>query len=190
MIGEVRELFDEYTARFARGEHPDPVAFLDRAGDQRDDLRELIDGFLRTAPAPAPTPEMVEVVESWIRGESPLLELRRRKGATHNEVVDTLVADLEINVSKREKVARYYHRLESGLLDVARVDGRVFMALAKALGIRVTDLAFPSPVTADTFAAAYLRSSDEAEEVSEALRASRDRSVERDEVDELFEGAV
>ena len=187
MTDGVRELFDEYTTRFHGGEHPDPVAYLDRAGSGHDELRDLIDEFLREAPAPTPTPEMVAAMASWMQGESPVLELRKSRGAKTADVVDVLVAELGLDESRRQKVARYYQRLENGLLDLARVDARVFSALAKALGVRVSDLMFPRRPAATT-ASAYLRSSDEAEEVFEVLLASRSAVEERDEVDELFDG--
>lgn len=187
MTERVSKLFDDYTASFGRGEHPDPVAYLDQAGADADELRELIDEFLVTAPAPKPTPEMVAVMAAWTRGESPLLELRRSKGATTAGVVDALVAELGIDQTKRRKVARYYHRLESGLLDLARVDGRVFSALAKALGVTMSALSFAGR-PAELATGAYLRSSDEAEEVLEVRLHSLDEAEERDEVDELFEG--
>lgn len=185
MSSGVTELFDEYTARFARGEHPDPVVFLDRAGQERDELREMIDGFLRTAPPPEPTPEMVEVFAAWMEGESPLLELRRSKGARRDDVIDALVAELGIDRSKRGKVAEYYHRMESGLLSLARVDGRVFAALAKALGVRLSDLAFPGPPAAPA-ASAYLRSTAAAAEVLQMSLGTGADESDGDEVDELF----
>ena len=188
MTERVSRLFEDYTARFARGEHPDPTAYLERAGAKANELRELIDGFLRTTPPPDPTPEMVGVMAAWIRGESPILELRRRKGTKPAEVVDVLISELGIDESKRRKVARYYHRLEGGLLDLARVDGRVFAALAKALGVGVSDLAFPGrPAGVGT--GAYLRSSEEAEDLLEVRLESLDGVEEHDEVDELFEGS-
>ena len=184
----VSKLFNEYTASFARGEHPDPTAYLADAGEGVNTLRELIDGFLQTASAPAADPGLVAMFDAWIEGRSPLLELRTRKGATRGDVVDALAAELGIDASKRTKLARYYHLLETGLLNVSRIDARVFTALAKALGARVSDLVFPGP-PATAAAGAYLRSSDEAEEVLEVRLDSLDASAERDEVDDLFCGS-
>ena len=189
MTERVSRLFEDYMARFVRGEHPDPSTYLADAGAEANELRELIDGFLRTVAPPDPTPEMVEVMAAWIRGESPLLDLRRRKGTKPAEVVDVLISELGIDESKRRRVARYYHRLEGGLLDLARVDGRVFAALAKALGVGVSDLAFPGRPAGVGGGGAYLRSSEAAEELLEVRLESLDRVEERDEVDELFEGA-
>ena len=199
MTDEVRALFDEYTERFHRGEHPDPVAYLERAGGGRDTLVKMIDAFLTDTPPPDPDPAMVAVVDAWMRGESPLLELRKAKGMRPAEVVDALVAGLDLPADKHRKVARYYHRLENGLLDVSRVDARVLTTLAKALGAKLGDLmfgaarpAFPHPPAAAAPASAggaYLRSSAEAEEVLEIRISAFDAGPDdRDEVDDLFEG--
>lgn len=189
MSSGVRELFDEYAARFERGEHPDPVAFLDRAGDGRNELMEMIDELLRTAPAPKPTPEMVATMASWMEGGSPILALRLSRGARPSDVVDVLVTELGLDDSGRSKVARYYHRLEHGLLDLARVHASVFSALAKALRVPVADLVFPAR-TAALSSGALMRSSDEAEEIFEVLAESRSVLEERDEVDDLFDGEL
>ena len=50
-------LFEEFAARFARGEHPDVRDYLERAADERDELSALLDGFLAASPAPAPSEE-------------------------------------------------------------------------------------------------------------------------------------
>lgn len=190
MTDGVRTLFDEYTASFQRGEHPDPVAYLDRAGDASDELRDMIEAFLETAPPPDPDPALVAAMNAWIAGQAPILELRKARGAPAAEVVATLAAELDVAEPKRRKLARYYNRLENGLLDVTRVDGRVFEALAKALNVNVSDLLFARSAPPAS-APAYLRSSREAEEVFEihldALVATD--PADRDEVDELFEGA-
>lgn len=182
-------MFDEYAASFQRGEHPDPVAYLDRAGDASDELRDMIEAFLETTPPPEPDPALVAAMNAWIDGRAPILELRNARGTPPADVVAVLAAELDIAEPKRRKLARYYNRLENGLLDVTRVDGRVFEALAKALKLNVTDLLF-ARTAPPAVAAAYLRSSQEAEEVFEihldTLVATD--PADRDEVDELFEG--
>ena len=40
-----------------------------------------------------------------------------------------VMGSLGLDPAKRKKVARYYHQLETGLLDPRRVSGRVFEAL-------------------------------------------------------------
>ena len=185
MTERVSKLFDDYTAAFARGEHPDPVAYLGRAGDEADTLRELIDGFLQTAPPPAADPGLVAMFDAWIEGSSPLLELRTRKGVTRDDVVDALAGELGIDPSKRGKLARYYHLLETGLLSVSRIDARVFAALAKALGARLSDLAFPASPAAP-MASAYLRTGRDDTQLE--IPTSASPAAEPDEVDALFGG--
>jgi hypothetical protein len=86
---------------------------------------------------------------------------------------------------KRRKVRDYYHRLESGLLDPDRVDGRVYETLGRIFKTHVRALArwrpeWPAP------AEAYLRTSDRAAEPVPPLTATQG---EPDEVDRLFTGA-
>ncbi len=186
MPGGARGVLLEVEPRLRHGRHQDAGPYLERAGDGADELRELLDRFLRSAPAPPADAALVAMFGAWLQGEPPLLELRRGKGVKSAEVVDVLMQELAIAEPKRTKVARYYQRLESGLLDTARVDGRVFAALAKALGTRVSGLVLPRRGPAA--AGAYLRSSAEAEELLEVRVASLDVMEERDEVDELFDG--
>ena len=46
----VGQLFDEWAASYSRGENPDPLSYLERAGVHADDLSTLMDGYLRLAP--------------------------------------------------------------------------------------------------------------------------------------------
>ena len=62
------------------------------------------------------------MVAGWLQGNPPLLELRRRRGLKRDLVVDGLVRLLGLDPGKRERVARYYDELETGLLDASRVD--------------------------------------------------------------------
>lgn len=187
MAERAADLFAQYRAAFERGEHPDPRPYLERAGDEEDDLRTMIDAFLVRADVPSPPPEMVAVFEAWLRNEPPLLELRRQRRRTRDEVVDALVATLGIDRAKRAKVAEYYHRLEAGLLDLRRIDERVFSALADALGRHPT-----GPTVArlrPAGASAYFRSVEPGTPAG-ALPPLPEVTpeAERDEVDELFTG--
>jgi len=114
--------------------------YLARAGEEADELAALLDAFLQAAPPPPPAEETVATMEAWAAGESPLLALRVRRGLRRAQVVEALVKLLGLDPAKERKVGRYYHRLETGLLDPARVDRRVFEALAEALTARVADL--------------------------------------------------
>ena len=57
MSAGVDLLFDEFAASYARGEHPDARDYLERAGDARDALADLIDRFLAAAPVQPPGEE-------------------------------------------------------------------------------------------------------------------------------------
>ena len=85
-------------------------------------MAQLLEGFVAAVPPPEPSEETVALIRAWRIGDPPLLELRRSRGLTRAAVVDGLVAALGLNPAKREKVAGYYHELESGLLDPGRVD--------------------------------------------------------------------
>ena len=73
MSENVSDLFDEFAVREARGESPDPVEYLDRAGDAEADLAELLDLFLEWAPARDADPAAVLMMNAWLAGEAPLL---------------------------------------------------------------------------------------------------------------------
>lgn len=180
-------LMAEFAADFADGEHPDPRGYLERAGDGADALRGMIDDFLRTAVPPAPDPAIVEMFEAWAAGHPPILTLRTLRGLERTEVVAALVRDLELDPGKTGKVARYYHRLETGLLDLMRVSPRAIEAVARILRAPFDNLALPMrPATAAPDH--YLRASASDEVVSHSRAAMADvDGAERDEVDDLFD---
>lgn len=128
------ELFDEFAVRHARGEYPDPIEYLDRAGKHADELAEMLDLFLQWAPAPTPGPAAVTMMEAWLAGQPPLLTLRLEKGLRVDDLVDELAEKLRVELAMRSKLRRYLQRLESGLLDVGQVNRRVFDTLAPLLG--------------------------------------------------------
>jgi hypothetical protein len=174
-------VFRDYRARFERGEHPDPRPYVEAAGGDAERLRALIDDFLVRARPPEPSPELVAAFEAWLAGESPLLELRRARGTSRESVVETLGDALGVDPSLRGKLYEYYVRMETGLLDLARIDRRVFAALVDALGPRAAELPLGRARTAPRLAAAPAVRGDLA-------WADLPRDWERDEVDELFLG--
>lgn len=188
---DVAALFDEYAAAFARGEEPDLREYLTRAGEGADELARLVEAFVAAAPAPEPSEERIALTRAWAQGQSPLLELRTRRGVRREEVVDAILGRFGIGSGKRQKVAGYYHELEAGLLDPLRVDRSVWELLAELLRASVSDLRrrprlSPPP---PGMAVAYQRSARKAAFESLPARAAPASAAEPeppDEVDRLF----
>jgi hypothetical protein len=147
-----------------------------------DELARLIDAFLARAPAPALDEQAVELFEAWQAGESPLLRLRTARGVTRDAVVATLVRTLGLDAKTKDKVGRYYHELESGLLEPERVDRRVWNVLAETLGVRLTDLVAWRPARLEVPAAAFPR----AARPMMAMRVPEPCHEPEDEIDRLF----
>jgi hypothetical protein len=178
----VEQLFDEYARAYARGERPEAREYLERAGPDADALAGLIDRYLAGVPAPAPDERTVELFEAWHVGESPLLRLRTAQGVKRDTVVAALVKKLGLDPKKATKVKRYYHELESGLLEPEQVDRRVFEVLAETLGARAADLVAWRRRTAVFPATAYAR----ADEPPGRLNAPVVIPEPDDEIDRLF----
>ena len=203
----VDDLFDRYKAAFAAGERPDPQAYLEPlAGADRRELEALIDGFLARGARPAYSPEafaaaqasplaqrvMAEVSETW-----PVLlpKARDRAGILRSDLVTRLAEALGVS-GRSDKVERYYHQMERGLLDPAGVSDRVLSALGEIVGVSKERLrAAARPVTPPPAAgAAFARvapSPAPAPAAAPPAAMSRMRSAapaEWDEVDELFRG--
>ena len=150
------QLFEEYVGRFAGGERPDLREYLARAGESREELAQLVDRFLQWAEAPEPDEDAVAITQAWIEGEAPLVALRVRRGLKREAVVAAVMERFSLGVGTREKVARRYHELETGQLDVRRVDPALVSELATLFKARVADLLAwkPQPLAAE---AAYYR---------------------------------
>jgi AcrR family transcriptional regulator len=191
MADPVAMLFDEYAQRVARGERPDVREYLARAGEGAEELGTLIDRFLERVPPPAPDDASRTLAAAWLEGQTPLVELRARRGVNLDAVVDALISRLGLDRAKREKVERRYEELEHGLLDPRGVDRSVWGVLASLLRARAGDLAAwrprPKPLTAGL---AYRR----ADAMAAPLAAAMPRAMERDqgaveepdEIDRLF----
>lgn len=135
------QLFDEFVVSFGRGRDPDVREFLRRAGADAAALAQLIDTFLAGSDPPPTDPERVELMRSWVAGEPPLLKLRKERALRRAEVVSRLTKLLGLAPEREPKVARYYHKVEGGLLDSRRIDARVWQALEQVFGKDVRDLA-------------------------------------------------
>ena len=189
MADRVFELFDEYAAAYARGERPRAEEYLERAGDDADELAQLLDGFLAATPPPPPDADTLAIVDGWVGGDTPLLELRRRRGLKRDRVVDAIIAALALDRAKRGKVERYYHELESGLLEPRRVDRRVFAVLADALKTRVDDvLTWRPPPALEPASAAFFRADLAIEAAPLRMPPVDDAADDYDEIDALFLG--
>jgi signal transduction histidine kinase len=187
----VELLFDEFAARHARGEHPDAREYLERAGESRDELARLLDGFLAASPVQPPSEETLALFASLLPEEAhtpPLLAERVRRGWRREEIVDWIRERFGIGEEKREKVGRYWHELETGLRPVSGVSARLRDALSERFGEAVQAGAAwkPPPLgpevafrrTADTYVTTYAL----LDEVTEPAASS----PELDEVDKLF----
>jgi len=181
------DLFDDYAVRYARGEHPDAVRYLERAGEGADELADMLDAFLQWAPAPTADELAVTLMEAWLAGQPPLRELRVRRGLRVDEIVGELRSRLGLDVSRSGKLRRYFQRLERGSLDVSRVDQRVFDALAGALRTSSSILmSWAYPPRADQALAAPAYRGEREPTVAPAVPVTDEEGW--DEVDELFLG--
>ncbi len=182
----VDELFADYASAVARGERPRAADYLDRAGAGADTLATMIERFLQAVPRPAATADESALLAAWLQREPPLLELRRRKGLKRAAVVDSLLDLLGLATSSRTRLADAYHELETGQLNPAGVDQRVWSALTELLQANVRQLAgwHPPPLAAK---AAY-RVSDLRAPLDDRATIRQHREFERDEVDRLFRG--
>ena len=192
-MADVFALFDDYAARFARGEQPDAREYLSRAGEGADELAAMIDRWLAVAPPPPPGEESVALARAWVEGQPPLLELRTRRGLRRRDVVADLIKLLGLDMAKRDKVTAYYHQLEGGLLEPRTVDRRVWAALARTLRARVEDLVAWRPRPMPRAEPAFYRAEEPMAVMAAPAAAppeARHREPEApDEIDELFGGS-
>ena len=135
MTEQVFELLEEFAARRARGERPDPLDFLPRAGDDADQLAARIDRLVQALPPPSPAPDDIARMRALIDGEPPLLSLRLARRLRLQDVAEALAAALGLPAAATARVRARYHELEAGLLDLRGLDRRVRTALADVLGV-------------------------------------------------------
>jgi len=187
-MAEVTRLFDEWAAALARGEQPDPRPIIAKAGAGAAELAALMERFLRARPRAEPDPDRLERVRAWIAHEAPLVQLRTRRGVRRDEVVDAVMAEFELAAHKRPIVKRYYHRLESGQIDPARISRRLLVLLARVLDAPAAAIATWRPRPLEVSPA--FRSASDVVFAQEALaapaRARRDVEADDEEVRALF----
>jgi hypothetical protein len=82
-------------------------------------------------------------------------------GLRRQQVISQLVRLLGLPPGREEKVARYYHELETGLLDPRGVQPFVWHNLAKIFGTGIRGLMVDQPEPPPVLVAAYYRVSDD-----------------------------
>jgi hypothetical protein len=147
-MSAVDRLLAEYMEEHRSGGEADPVAYLDRAAaEDRGELAALIDGYLARAPRrefdesalrDSQAEAMVDELQRSLAGCSGLWpamlpRLRARAGLKRRELVERLALTLDVG-ERTEKVGRYYHEMEQGLLPADGVSDRVLEALARLVG--------------------------------------------------------
>jgi hypothetical protein len=184
-------LFDEYATRYRRGEAPDVLDYLERAGDDREALADLIDRFLEAVPARTPSEEELVLMRARLKNEPPLLALRVRRKLSRAAVVDAIIARLGLDTAKRDKVARYYHELETGLLDPEPINPRLWDTLSDFLGANIRALAGVRPAPPPPSPAFHRGGGMELHMrliVTRAVDAPQETPGGPDEIDMLFTG--
>ena len=181
-------LVEEFRRAYVSGEHPDAGDYLLRVPqDDRDELGRQIRLVLADEPPPDPAPETLLMVQAMLRGQPPLLELRTARGMTRDQVVSDLREELGLEPAKEQRVAVYYHELETGQLPLAGIRDRVFDAVAKVMGVARASLLLKGPDAGHAGGpqAVFARS---APGVEVSLNALASLPGEPDEVDDLFTG--
>jgi hypothetical protein len=187
LADSIHKLFDDYAVCYARGEQPDPIPYLDQAGEQASELAWMLDAFLQWAPPPAPDETAVILMQAWLAGEPPLRELRVHRGVRVEEIVVALVQRFDIDVGLRGKLRRYFQRLERGSLDLERVDQPVVDAIAEILRTsRGVLFSWASAPRRDQASAVPAYRADREPTVAPAIKVA-DEDV-WDRVDQLFLG--
>lgn len=203
-INEVDRLFARYIEEHRSGGVADPAAFLGQLGDtDRAELAGLIDGYLARAPrtafdAVAFSGSLAERAVTELEGALDALggswpellpELRFRARLLREDVVTRLAAALGFP-GRIEKVGRYYHEMERGLLPSAGVSDRVLSALAAIVGttpqsLREAGEALALPPPSALNRAVFARAA-----AGVAFEIPAPAGAESwDEVDQLFRGA-
>jgi hypothetical protein len=186
-------LFDEFAIAWARGDRPDVRDYLERAGAERDELAALLDGFFAAAAVQPPSEETLATFAQLVPGDHetpPMLAERVRMGLRRSVVVERLMGLLGLPPDREDKVARYYHELETGLLDPRGVQPLVWHNLAKIFGSGIRGLMVERPEPPPVLVAAYYRVSDDLAGVdaSAAPLPQASEPQQPDEVDMLFTG--
>lgn len=160
------DLFDEYASAYVRGERPDVLAFVERAGAEAEAFARLVDAFLQAAPLLAADALDAARIDARIEGEPALLSLRKRLRLGLDEVAGRLGDALGLTGKAALLLERRYQQLELGQLDPAPVQERVWTGLRAVFGVDVRVLVgvpAPVPVSLKSPKAAFARKKESAE---------------------------
>jgi hypothetical protein len=208
--GDVERLLSEFIREQRERGEADPRRYLvEVEGAERRELRALIDAYLLRAPhrswdrqgfAGSRAESIAADLEGMYLGTGePVVALRglRARAELKRSQVARRLAEL-LGVSNREeKVAYYYHRMESGLLPPRGISARVLESLASIIGSTAEEIrqalgatpeppASPGPVMARSSVPdpEYAGPESAAAPDEEAIDEVED--VDFDEVDRLF----
>jgi hypothetical protein len=211
-MSDVERLLQAFIREDREGGKADPLAYLAQVqGTDRAELEALIDGYLARAPRRPFDRETFEasgaraVAEEigrslgGVSGEWPALlpRLRHRARLRRADVVARLAGELGATEQQRDKVVRYYHRMERGTLPAEGVSDRVLQALAKIVGttaetLREAGLRGGGAATPEAAGTAFARvGAPDPEQVpaEELMRGGGSAEEPRDEIDAAFTSA-
>jgi hypothetical protein len=184
----VDTLFDEYAARWARGERPEAADYLERAGSEREALATMIDRYLAVAPAGEPDEATVRfLAEISERDEPPLLAARLARGLKVQAVVERVMKSFSLPADTAGKVSAYWHELEIGRRRPSDVAPELWRTVVDLLGPTAEAARgwSPPPLLAADVRYHRVRSESLSLE-SPAAAPSAEAPSEPDEVDRLF----
>lgn len=217
-MADLGALRDEFAAAFEAGEEPDPSALLARVSEkERQELEDLIDRYLMTAPRRAWDAEAYETslaklaverafeARDGVSGDWPELlpRERDRRRLKRTELVRRLAEAIGVGTgdAEVEKVGFYYNRMEHGALRADGVSATVLDALGSLLGttaetLRRAGAGGQAPAGGAHAAYARIVSQDvafdaelaDAPEAASPAPAAAGAPPERDRIDELFTG--
>jgi hypothetical protein len=213
-VTDLDAILREYADALASaGPAPEPWRYLARVPeDERGELARRLEDLLAGAPrrrfdaeefAAAKATPLLQGIAAAAGGRSglwPALLPRLRNGARlkRSEVVERLARDLDA-ADRQQKVHRYYHEMEQGLLDPQGVSDRVLEALGRILGssletLRDAGRALAEPPGGTPAAAGPLFARTARSDPSYVASAPPTESLADaetwDEVDELFRGGA
>lgn len=210
-MSDVERLRERFVAEFAAGRAPDPSEYLEQVdGVDRAALEALLDAYLERAPrrsfdaaafAASPARALADDLEHALNGRAgtwPVVLPRLRQAARlrRADLIQRLTAALGV-AGREEKVGRYYHEMEQGLLEPRGVSDRVLDALGVLLGTTrelLRDAADSlDPPTTPATDALFTRTATPDPEARAAMGAPPAAAApgpadELDEVDQLFRG--